>query len=148
MNWKPWSPVDDSGDEPRSVRESLDAIASNLGVTTPHAVVRVFGDWEAIVGPVIAAHSRPERLRDGQLLVVVDEPAWATELRVATETILERVNAALGERGERADELVLRVVRQGRAGTASPDTEPGPRHGPGRAWTTDASRWRRTRKDP
>lgn len=95
MTWKRWSPVDDPGDI-RPVGDSLGAVARHLGLGSSELVVSVFGEWETVVGPVLAAHSRPERLRDGELVVSVDEPAWATELRFLSGDIATRINDALG----------------------------------------------------
>jgi Dna[CI] antecedent, DciA len=95
MTWKRWSPVDDPGDI-RPVGDSLGAVARHLGLGSSELVVSVFGEWETVVGPVLASHSRPERLRDGELVVSVDEPAWATELRFLSGDIADRINKARG----------------------------------------------------
>ncbi len=95
MTWKRWTPVDDPGDM-RPVGDSLGTVARQLGLGSPELLVSVFGDWEAVVGPVLAAHSRPERLKDGELTVSVDEPAWATELRFLSGDIAERINQSRG----------------------------------------------------
>lgn len=95
MTWKRWTPVDDPGDM-RPVGDSLGTVARQLGLGSPELLVSVFGDWEAVVGPVLAAHSRPERLKDGELTVSVDEPAWATELRFLGGDIAGRINKARG----------------------------------------------------
>ncbi len=96
MTWKKWSPVDDSGDEPRPVGESLAAVARQLGLSTPGQLASVFGDWEGIVGSVLAAHSRPDRIFNGELVVVVEEPAWATELKFLGPDIATKINTASG----------------------------------------------------
>jgi predicted nucleic acid-binding Zn ribbon protein len=111
MNWKPWTPVDDAEDEPRPVGASLSSIARSLGLTNTHTVVTVFGEWEQLVGPVLAAHTRPERLTDGELLIVVDEPAWATEVRILAPQLLERLAKALGENGDLVERVTVRVDR-------------------------------------
>ncbi len=95
MTWKRWTPVDDPGDM-RPVGDSLGTVARQLGLGSPELLVSVFGDWEAVVGPVLAAHSRPERLKDGELTVSVDEPAWATELRFLSGDIATRINQSRG----------------------------------------------------
>ncbi len=111
MTWKKWSPVDDSVDDVRPIGDSVAALAKHLGLTSPGNLVAVFGDWESVVGPVLAAHSQPERLQDGELVVVVDEPAWATELRFLASEIATKFNAAQGSEVIRT--VTVRVARSG-----------------------------------
>ncbi len=63
--------------------------------------------WTEAVGEAIAAHSQPERLDAGRLTVVVDDPAWATELRYHSSRILAALNAESG--AATIAELRLRV---------------------------------------
>jgi predicted nucleic acid-binding Zn ribbon protein len=53
----------------------------------------VFVRWEQLVGADIAAHARPASLRDGVLVVVVDQPAWAAQLRFLTAELLARIRS-------------------------------------------------------
>jgi predicted nucleic acid-binding Zn ribbon protein len=110
MTWKKWSPVDDSVGEPRLVGESLAAVARQLGLSTPEQLAAVFGDWEGVVGPVLAAHSRPDRMYKGELVVIVEDPAWATELRFLGSDIASKINAATG--AEVVTSVVVWVSRE------------------------------------
>ncbi|MEP7113208.1 MAG: DUF721 domain-containing protein [Ilumatobacteraceae bacterium] len=49
----------------------------------------VFGRWTEAVGDAIAAHVKPVKLDGTKLIVEVDDPAWATQLRFL-ETILKQ----------------------------------------------------------
>jgi predicted nucleic acid-binding Zn ribbon protein len=57
----------------------------------------VFGRWEELVGPGIAAHAKPVSLRRGVLLVEVDSNAWATQLRYMVSDVAARCCEVLGE---------------------------------------------------
>ncbi len=57
----------------------------------------VFGRWAQIVGPDLAAHTVPERLADGELVVTADSTAWATQLRLLAADLVRRLNAELGD---------------------------------------------------
>jgi predicted nucleic acid-binding Zn ribbon protein len=86
-----WRPLKDpGGDDPRPVRDSLELVARRFGAPGARALSSVFGHWEEIVGPSVAAHSRPLTLRDGVLRVEVDEPGWATQLRFLAPEIVRR----------------------------------------------------------
>jgi predicted nucleic acid-binding Zn ribbon protein len=76
---------------PRRVSESLEALSERLGTGAADTLRVVFGRWEQVVGPAMAAHVRPLRLHDGVLVVAVDHPAWATEVRQLAPQILGRL---------------------------------------------------------
>ncbi|MFM7687381.1 MAG: DciA family protein [Actinomycetota bacterium] len=69
----------------------------------------VFGRWEEVVGAAVAAHVQPVKL-DGEVLVVeVDDPAWATQIRFLEATLRERLREVAGASVER---LEVRVARR------------------------------------
>jgi predicted nucleic acid-binding Zn ribbon protein len=75
-----------------AIRELLAA----RGWEQTERVAAVMGRWEQIVGPDIAAHCRPESLHEGELVLVAESTAWATQLRLLTRTMLQRLAAELG----------------------------------------------------
>lgn len=81
----------------------------------PAALGGIFGRWEEVVGEQVAAHVQPLKF-DGRVLVVsVDDPAWATQLRFLETTMRERL---LEVAGARVDEIEVRVSRPGGGGRA------------------------------
>ena len=107
-----WRPAKDD-DEPRRLGESLEHWARRLGAPGAGALATVFARWPELAGPGVAAHARPVSLREGTLVVAVDEPGWATQLRYLSAALLERLAEALGE-GSVA-RLEVRVEGAGRA---------------------------------
>ena len=92
-----WSPLPGQGREPRKVGESLDRVASSLGVPHASTLSGVFASWAELVGEAVATRSRPVSLRDGTLVVAVDDPAWATQLRWLEADLVARLVEVLGE---------------------------------------------------
>lgn len=94
----------------KAVDELLAALAPPGNTTRPSSKVvgGVFARWEDAVGPAVAAHARPVQLSEGRLLVEVDEPGWATQLRFLEGDLLERIRAAAGPG---VDAIDLRVRR-------------------------------------
>src|SRR4051794_29360727 len=89
--------MSDAQGEPRPVGESVDRVLRGLGTPGVAAVRTVFSDWDALVGDDTAAHAKPVSL-DGQcLLVVVDEPGWATRFRYEQAGLIKRFADELGE---------------------------------------------------
>jgi len=56
----------------------------------------VFGRWEDAVGAAVAAHVQPVKLDGTTLIVEVDDPAWATQLRFLEATLRERLLEVAG----------------------------------------------------
>ena len=92
MSWRPLP--EEEG--PRPVRDSLDAFARRLGASDAAPLALVFAHWEEIVGPAVAAHARPKSLVRGALVVAVDQPAWATQLRYLGPQLVERIGELAG----------------------------------------------------
>lgn len=92
---------------PRQWGDALDQVASQLKAPRAQVLKTVFAAWEELVGAVMAAHSSPVRLVDGELVVAVDDPAWATEMKFFSTELIGRINAAAGE--DAVDSLKVRV---------------------------------------
>jgi predicted nucleic acid-binding Zn ribbon protein len=89
-------PGDEQDRPPRLVRESLDSLARRLGTADPPLLTAVFAQWEDLVGPAVAAHARPLSLARRVLVVGVDHPGWATQLRYLAPELLDRLAAGAG----------------------------------------------------
>jgi len=73
--------------------EELDRLLRRLGSEPATNLASVFDDWSALVGDQVAAHVSPVRLQDGRLLVEVDDPTWATQMRFLESHIIGSVSA-------------------------------------------------------
>lgn len=103
-----WRPLPGEVPEPRRVGESLDRVASSLGVTRASTLSGVFASWPDLVGEAVAEHARPRSLRDGVLVVTVDEPAWATQLRWLEADLVARLTEVLG--ADQVSRIEVRVA--------------------------------------
>ena len=105
-------------DDPQPLGRLVDSLVSEQDWTDRTRVGAVFGRWSALVGPEIAAHCAPQTLTEGELLVVAESTAWATQLRLLAPTILGKLRAQVG-----GDVVTrLRVV-----GPTAPSWKKGPR---------------------
>ena len=105
-----WRPSDPEGRdrEPRRVGDALDRVTGSIGAPRAATLSVVFARWEQLVGADIAAHATPRSLRDGVLVVDVDQPAWAAQLGYLTSQILAKLQAEAGP-GE-VTEIRFKVV--------------------------------------
>lgn len=80
------------------LNSALDGLLAARGWQERAAVGSVFGEWAKIVGPQLAAHTRPESFDEGELVISADSPAWATQVRLLAPQLLGRLATELGER--------------------------------------------------
>ena len=59
------------------------------------AMMEVFERWDALVGPVIAANSRPVGFKGPLLLVHVADSVWMQQLQFLKAELMARINAGL-----------------------------------------------------
>jgi predicted nucleic acid-binding Zn ribbon protein len=106
----PWQPLPGGeGPGPRQVSASLDRVAASLGVPRASTLNRVFSAWPEMVGESVAAHATPRRLRGTVLVVTVDQPAWATQLRWLEADLLRRLAEVVGPDAVTAIEVGVRL---------------------------------------
>lgn len=99
-------------DEPidRSVTpigEALGRVLAARGLGSAATLARIMAAWDSVVGADLARHVRPVSLQGRELVCEVDDPAWATQVKLLGEDLLRRLAESLGER--LADQLSVRV---------------------------------------
>lgn len=109
--------------DPVPLGESLDSVVRSLrndpaAASTPIAgqpanqmarqMGSVFGRWAEAVGDAVAGHVTPVKLDGTKLIVEVDDPAWATQLRFLETTLKQRL---LEVAGATIDTIEARVRR-------------------------------------
>ncbi len=80
---------------PTRLGDALRAALARLPETPELASFRLWADWPEVVGPLIAEHAQPRRLRRGVLVVEVDGPEWLHELRYLERELRTALNARL-----------------------------------------------------
>ncbi|MFI7423638.1 DUF721 domain-containing protein [Nonomuraea sp. NPDC049684] len=89
-------PRREAGD-PQLFGRAIADLLADRGWERSAAVGAVFGRWKEIVGPDLAAHTRPESFDDGEVLIAADSTAWATQVRLLARTLIRRLNEELGD---------------------------------------------------
>jgi predicted nucleic acid-binding Zn ribbon protein len=93
-----------------SLEQVIASLRPGLSVS---ALGGVFGRWEELVGPTVAQHARPVSLADGILIIAVDQPGWATQLRFLERDLLVRIAEVVGPGA--VNTIEIRVRRSGGA---------------------------------
>ncbi len=81
---------------PRPIEASLDAVSKKLGMEDSRGLGRLFAHWTEIVGAAMSEHVQPIRLDREALVVSVDHPAWATQVRHLGDDLLDRIAERTG----------------------------------------------------
>jgi predicted nucleic acid-binding Zn ribbon protein len=102
-----------SGPDPIPISSALDGVVRSLRGPSRAAVGGLFGRWDEAVGEQVAQHVTPRKLDEGTLVVEVDDPAWATQVKFLTPMITERLIAVAGVK---IDRIEVRVERRGARG--------------------------------
>jgi predicted nucleic acid-binding Zn ribbon protein len=108
--------------DPVPIGESLDSVVKSLRPESPSEPASsqsaaqtakqmggVFGRWAEAVGEAVAAHVSPVKVDGTKLVVEVDDPAWATQLRFLEATLKQRL---LEVAGASIDTVEVRVKRR------------------------------------
>ncbi|MEO7371863.1 MAG: DUF721 domain-containing protein [Ilumatobacteraceae bacterium] len=91
--------------DPLPIGESLNRVVRSLrndtstGGASSHTASQmggVFGRWAEAVGDAVAAHVKPVKLDGTKLIVEVDDPAWATQLRFLETALKQRLLEVAG----------------------------------------------------
>lgn len=91
-----WTGSGPDAADPQPFGSLISRLVADRGWERQTAEATVMGRWEHLVGADIAAHSHPESLRDGALVLSAESTAWATQLRLLGPRILARLQNTLG----------------------------------------------------
>jgi predicted nucleic acid-binding Zn ribbon protein len=82
--------------EPVSIGDAAALVGDELGLAEPRSFARLVDSWSDVVGDAVAQHSRARGVRNGVLEIVVDAPAWATQLRYLEADLVDRASRVVG----------------------------------------------------
>ena len=79
-----------------SLQKAMEMTLDRLGLGSSLATVAIQRVWSEVVGEEVARRSRPDRLRNGRLQVIVGDTVWLQQLSMLKPQILARLEAHLG----------------------------------------------------
>lgn len=112
------------GRDPVPLGAAMERLSVERGWEMPLAVGGVVGRWPEIVGPEVAQHCVPEGYDEETRVLTVrcDSTAWATQLRLLSGQLRDRLNRDVGPR-------TVKVIKV--AGPVAPGRTPGRLRAPG-----------------
>jgi len=93
---------------PRVLNEVMGKLLRRMHVSDESSAIGLFSGWRQIVGDTIADHVAPKRLEKRVLVVEVDDPAWATQLKFLESQLIATLRDSVGDEVE---SLEIRVRR-------------------------------------
>jgi len=107
---------------PVPISDAVEHLLTARGLEATAVLAEVLGGWDETVGRDVAAHVVPVAVRQGgELVVEVDEPAWATQVQLLSSLLLARLADQLGPSApHRLSVKVGRPRRQGGTPVAPP----------------------------
>lgn len=85
-----------SWQDPQSFGGAIESVVQTRGWQSELAVAGILGDWAAAVGTELAAHCAPVSLTDGELTLVAESTAWATQIRLLSAQLLTTLADRVG----------------------------------------------------
>lgn len=95
--------------DPAPLRDGLEAFFRHLGVPPVDRFRQLGEGWSEVVGPALAGPTRPGELRNGVLVVLCDDAAWASQIQWMERQIIERYRSLLPD--VEIARIRIRVVR-------------------------------------
>ena len=83
--------------KPKAIRSILETTLKGLELDTQLRAYSLWGAWRDIVGESVASQTQLHAIRNRILFIDVSHPAWTQQLQFLKPTLLQKINAFLGE---------------------------------------------------
>ncbi len=77
----------------KHIYNALIPLYQNLGLEKKFALHEIISRWHIIFGSPFSNHTCPVDLKDGELIINVDSPAWLQQLKFMQPLIIEKLNS-------------------------------------------------------
>jgi len=109
--------------DPQPFGAAISRLMADRGWESTAGAAGVLSRWDSLVGPDLAAHCQPTGLVNGELVLVAESTAWATQVRLLLPSLHARLREQLGA------DVVRRISVRG---PTAPSWSKGPRRVTGR----------------
>jgi hypothetical protein len=83
--------------KPQPIHSILEKTLKALEIDLPLKAYSILGAWKEVVGESVARQTQPRSIRNRILFIDVSHPTWVQQLQFLKPTLLEKINAFLGE---------------------------------------------------
>ena len=83
--------------EPVHLRSVLEQVLKDFGTPDITVVTSIVEQWEEVVGLDLAAKISAVAISGSELIVRVDDPAWASQINWLEKQLLDKIASLVGE---------------------------------------------------
>ena len=83
--------------DPIHLRSVLEQLLKDFGTPEIKVVTSVVDQWQEIVGVELAKMVSAVAVRGSELIVQVDDPAWASQISWLEKQLLDKIESLVGE---------------------------------------------------
>ncbi len=83
--------------KPKPIGSILEKTFKALEIDVPLKAHSIWAAWKEIVGESVALHAQPRSIRNRILFIDVSHSTWIQQLQFLKPTLIEKINAYLGE---------------------------------------------------
>ena len=83
--------------EPVHLRSVLEQLLKDFGTPDIRVVTSIVDQWEEVVGIDLAAKISAVAVSGAELIVRVDDPAWASQINWLEKQLLDKITNLVGE---------------------------------------------------
>ena len=83
--------------EPVHLRSVLEQVLKDFGTPDITVVTSIVEQWEEVVGLDLAAKISAVAISGSELIVRVDDPAWASQINWLEKQLLDKITSLVGE---------------------------------------------------
>ena len=83
--------------EPVHLRSVLEQLLKDFGTPDITTVTSIINEWEEIVGSDLATKISAVAISGSELIVRVDDPAWASQISWLENQLLDKITRLIGE---------------------------------------------------
>ncbi|MXW62254.1 MAG: DUF721 domain-containing protein [Acidimicrobiaceae bacterium] len=98
-------------DEPKQLGWSVERLLHTMKAPSTDVLKAVFLQWPKIVGEDMAAHAQPSVIDGRTLVVIADDPTWASQLQWLESELIAKIAEVSGS--DRVQTIKVRVRPQG-----------------------------------
>lgn len=93
--YRPRRPTQGAEQSTHLLGSSVELMLQFQGLGSSALLARIINLWPSLVGERMNAHARPAKIDGKELIVSVDHPAWATEIRMQNSRIVSELEREL-----------------------------------------------------
>jgi predicted nucleic acid-binding Zn ribbon protein len=82
--------------DPQLFGTAIRQLLADRGWESTAQAASVLSGWDTLVGADLASHCQPRSLVDGELVLVAESTAWATQVRLLSRSLLQTLERRLG----------------------------------------------------